>query len=204
MNINSVVFPQKLLISQGQVSLRWFIKTSIWAHLYWVALLLVTPATGDGMCYGRGYQNPRTEKIWKCRETPKAVVQSLPHFLGMEPGQLAKGDHTPGKGFLPWLGAGILIPLSPSPCSQASQSQLAAGGLKKCGTTVQWCCGVPWSDDGEWCWWWWWWWSHESPNMWICLCWTPVWSRLMVAWLLWLKGKNLKPIYTIKLKVLLL
>lgn len=30
----------------------------------------------------------------------------------MEPGQLAKEDHTPGKGFLPWLRAGVLIPVT--------------------------------------------------------------------------------------------
>lgn len=66
-----------------------------------------------------------------------AVVQLLPSFLGMEPGQLAKEDHTPGKGLLPGLRPGILIPLSPSPCPQASQSQLATGGMEdKNGTTV--------------------------------------------------------------------
>lgn len=66
-----------------------------------------------------------------------AVVQLLPSFLGMEPGELAKEDHTPGKGLLPGLRDGILIPLSPSRCSQASQSQLAASGMEdKNGTTV--------------------------------------------------------------------
>lgn len=37
-----------------------------------------------------------------------AVVQLLPSFLGMEPGRLAKEDHAPGKGLLPWPRAGIL------------------------------------------------------------------------------------------------
>lgn len=68
------------------------------------------------------------------RRVPKcwAVAQPLPSFPGTEPGQLAKEDHPPpGEGLLPCLRAGILIPLSPSPRSQASQSPLATDGMEE-------------------------------------------------------------------------
>lgn len=68
MNINSVVFPQKLLISQGQVSLRWFIKTNIWAYLYWVALQQVTESAVEGVTkipeWNKGKNAEEPQMLW--------------------------------------------------------------------------------------------------------------------------------------------
>lgn len=159
MNINSVVFPQKLLISQGQVSLRWFIKTQHLSPPLLSGSAFRHPCDRWTECVIKGATQILGWSKDKNAEGPKgwAVVQPLPSFLGMEPGQLAKEDHTPGKGLLPWLRAGIPIPLSPSLRSQASQSHLETGGMEeKHGTTMAPRLGshggVPPSDGGGWWW----------------------------------------------------
>ena len=135
MNINSVVFPQKLLISQSQVSLRWFIKTQPLSPPLLSGSALCHPCVRWTECVITGATEiPEQSKDKKAEGAQRlargATASQLPRRGARTTGQ---EDHTPGQGLLPWL----LIPLPPAPRSQASQTLLATGGVEeKHGTTV--------------------------------------------------------------------
>lgn len=158
MNINSVVFPQKLLISQGQVSLRWFIKTRHPSPPLLSRSAFCHHSDRWTECVIKGATKILERSEDKKAEGPWRWCNCFPVFWAREPGQ----TETSGKG----LGAGTLIPLSPAPRSQASQAPLATARMElkhrttvvprlgSTGVTVLSLCLVM-GDDGD---------SHWSPE----------------------------------------